>query len=413
VVVALAACAKPAAPTMNFERPPAPVQVAVAEGRNVAVYIDAIGRAVAKETVWVKAQVEGRVDETRFEDGADLKKGDVLFVLDARPFQARLASAEASVLRSRAALARAHTAEMRPKASLERAKAARDLARAEFSRVEGLVATKAVSQADFDNKKSTLDMMEAEVGQAEADVKQAEPEVAAAEADVKKAESDVATARLDVEYCTIRSPIDGRAGHRLVDAGNLIASMSTSLVLIERLDPVYVDFTVPENDVTAVQRNMAKGALRVEARLPDVGADETRTGELTFLDNNIAEGSGTLALRATLPNADHHFWPGRFVKVRLVLEPLPQAVLVPAGAPQLSGKGTFIYVVKDDGTAEMRFVELGQRQGELIVVKSGVKAGERVVVVGQLAVTPGGKVRVEETAQPAAPAAAPATEPKK
>jgi multidrug efflux system membrane fusion protein len=412
-VLALAACAKPAAPPMNFERPPAPVQVAVASGRDVAVYIDAIGRAVAKETVWVKAQVEGRIEEARFEDGADLKKGDVLFVLDARPFEARLASAEASLLRARAALARAQTAVLRPAASLDRAKAARDLARAEFQRVEGLVATKAVSQADFDNKKSTLDMMEAEVGQAQADVKQAEPEVAAAEADVKKAESDVATARLDVEYCTIRSPIDGRAGHRLVDAGNLVASMASPLVLVERLDPVYVDFTVPENDVTAVQRNMAKGALRVEARLPDAAADETRAGTLTFLDNAIAQGSGTLSLRATLPNSDHHFWPGRFVKVRLILEPLPSAVLVPAGAPQLSGKGTFVYVVKDDGTAEMRFVELGQRQGELVVVKSGVKSGERVVVVGQLAVTPGGKVRIEETAAPAAPAAAAAPETKK
>jgi len=155
---------------MNWERPPAPVQTAVASGRDVAVYIDAIGRAVAKETVWVKAQVEGRIEETRFEDGADLKKGDVLFVLDARPFEARLAAAEASLLRARAALARAKTAELRPAASLERAKAARDLARAEFARVEGLVETKAVSKADFDNKKSTLDMMEAEVGQAEGEL---------------------------------------------------------------------------------------------------------------------------------------------------------------------------------------------------------------------------------------------------
>ncbi len=410
LAAALAACAKPAAAPLNFERPPAPVEAAVASGRDVAVYIDAIGRAVAKETVWVKAQVEGRVEETRFEDGADLKKGDVLYVLDARPFEARLAAAEASLLRARASLARAKTAVLRPAATLLRAKAARDLARAEFVRVEGLVETKAVSKADYDTKKSTFDMMEAEVGQAEADVEQAEPEAAAAEADVKKAEADVAMARLDVEYCTIRSPIDGRAGHRLVDAGNVVSSMATPLVMIERIDPVYVDFTVPENDVTAVQRNMAKGVLRVEARLPDATADETRSGALTFLDNNIAEGSGTLALRATLTNTDHHFWPGRFVRVRLILEPLPAAVLVPAGAPQLSGKGTFVYIVKDDDTAEMRFVTLGQRQGEFVVVTSGVKAGERVVVVGQLAVTPGGKVRVEETAPMAA---APAAEAKK
>jgi multidrug efflux system membrane fusion protein len=406
----LAACAKPAAPPM-FERPPAPVQVAAATARDVPVYLDQIGRVVAKETVWIQAQVAARIESTSFEDGADLKKGDVLFQLDARPFEARLAAAEAALLRAQAAVIRARASALRPVATLAHDRAALEFARIELARAETLVKTEAISRADYDAKKNAVVMAEADVKQAEADVAQAAPEEKQALADVAKSEADVATARLDVEYCTVRSPIDGRAGHRLVDAGNLVMANNNPLVMVERLDPVYVDFTVNENDVAEIQRNMKIGALRVEARLPDAPND-ARVGELTFLDNAVQEATGTLKLRATIPNADHRFWPGRFVNVRLVLESLRGAVLVPAGAPQLSGKGTYAYVVKDDGTAEMRLVALGQRHADLVVVKDGVKAGERVVVMGQLAVTPGGKVRVEET-PPVAAAAAPPAEPKK
>ena len=402
VVVLATACGKPQV-MPSFDRPPAPVQVAAAVARDVPVYLDQIGRAVAKETVWVQAQVGGKITSASFDDGADLKKGDVLFTVDVRPYEARLAVSEASLLSARASLEMAQTAVLRPDASLARARAALVLARADYERVKVLVETKAVSQSDFDDKKMAVEMREAEIGQAQADVRSAEPETRQAAAKVKQAEAEVAMAKLDVEYGTVRAPIDGRAGHRMVDAGNVIAGMGTPLVMLERLDPIYVDFNVPENDLTAVQRNAARGTLRVEARLPDE-TDASRVGELTFVDNVIQERSGTVKLRATLPNADHRFWPGRFVKVRLVLETLPGAVLVPAGAPQFSGKGTFVYVVKDDDSADMRIVTIGQRQDDLVVVTSGLKAGENVVVVGQLAVTPGGKVRVEQTA-PAAVAA--------
>ena len=405
LLAALAACAKPAAPPV-FERPPAPVQVAEAIARDVPVYLDEIGRAAAKETVWVQAQVTARIAETHFEDGADLKKGDLLFTLDARPFQAHLEAGEAALLRARASVARAEATVLRPQAALARARAARDLARQDLARVESLVAAKAVSQGDYDAKKGAVDMAEAEMQMAEADIAQISPEVEQARADVKVAEAEVAMARLDVGYCTIRSPIDGRAGNRLVDAGNLVSANDGRLVMIARLDPIYVDFTVNENDVATVQRNMARGALKVEVRLPDDPGD-ARTGELTFLDNAVQEATGTLRLRATLPNADHRFWPGRFVNVRLVLETLPGAVVVPAAAPQISAHGQFVYVVADDGTAQMRPATLGQRQGESVVVTSGVKAGERVVVAGQLAVTPGGKVRIEDPAASAPGAAEP------
>jgi multidrug efflux system membrane fusion protein len=171
------------------------------------------------------------------------------------------------------------------------------------------------------------------------------------------------------------------------------------------LEPIYADFTVTEGELSAVQRNMAQGSLKVEARLPDEdgGSEAPQGGELTFLDNAVQDGTGTVKLRATIPNGNHRFWPGRFVKIRLVLSTLPKAVLVPAAAPQMSAKGPFVYVVKEDDTAELRPVTLGQGQGDLVVIKDGLKAGERVVLNGQIAVTPGGKVRVEET--PAEPVA--------
>jgi len=140
---------------------------------------------------------------------------------------------------------------------------------------------------------------------------------------------------------------------------------------------------------------MARGRLKVEVHLPDE-TDQARAGELTFLDNAVQDATGTVKLRATIPNPDHRFWPGRFVKIRLVLSTLQAAVLVPAAAPQMSAQGQFVYVVKQDSTAELRQVALGQRQGDLVVVNQGLKAGERVVVNGQLGVTPGGKVRFEE-----------------
>ena len=338
-----------------FERPPAPVSVATAVVQDVPVYLDQIGKIVPREVVSIQPQVSGRITAIHFKDGADVKAGDALFTIDPRPYRAQLDAAEAS---------------------LAQAKATLDLARVESARAEGLIATSAISQSEYDTRKSSV-------------------EVAAAQ--VQQNEAAVETARLNLEYCAIRSPIDGRTGHRLVDLGNVVAANTSSLLTIERLDPIYTDFTITENDLTAVQQNMARGALKVEVRLPDE-AEGARGGALTFLDNAVQDGTGTVKLRATIPNADRRFWPGRFVKVRLVLNTLQGAVLVPATTPQTSAKGPFVYVVSEDSSAELRPVTLGQRQGDLLVVERGLKAGERVVVAGQLGVTPGGKVRIEQAA---------------
>jgi multidrug efflux system membrane fusion protein len=360
VALLLATCAKP--PLMDFERPPAPVTVATAVAKDVPNYLDEVGKTAAREVVSIQPQVSGRITEIHFTDGADVKTGDLLFTIDPRPYQAQLDSSVAS---------------------LAQAKANLEWAKIEFGRVQSLVNTKAISKSDYDSKQNAVDVAQAQVGQGEAAVE---------------------TAKLNLEYCSIRSPIDGRAGQRLVDLGNVVSPNTGSLLIIQRLDPIYADFTVTESDLSAVQSNMAHGTLRVEVRLPD-DPSHPREGDLTFLDNAVREATGTVKLRATLDNHDRMFWPGRFVRVRLVLSTQQGAVLVPAVAPQISANGTFVYVAKEDSTAELRPVTLGQRQGDQVVVERGLAAGERVVVSGHLGVIPGAKMNVQGPASAANPPA--------
>lgn len=350
-VLVLEGCAKKQAPA--FERPPAPVTIASAISQNVPLYLDEVGRCVAREVVSVQPELSGRITEIHFTDGADLKKGDALFTIDPRPFQAQLSATEANLAQSKAAL---------------------DFARIQFARVQDLVESKAIARQDYDTRKNAVDV---------------------AAAQVKQNEAAVESSRLNLEYTSIRSPIDGRAGHRLVDVGNVVSANTSTLLSIERLDPIYADFTVTENDFSAVQSHTTKGNLKVEVRLPDE-PDKPFAGQLTFLDNAVQSASGTVMLRATVPNGARRLWPGRFVNVRLILAMMPGAVLVPAASPQDSAKGPFVYVVKDDSTAEPRPVKVGQRQGDLVVIEEGLKPGERVILNGQIAVTPGGKVRVDQ-----------------
>ncbi len=369
------ACKRVEGATAAPQRPPSPVRVASAVERDVPVYLEQIGKSTAPEVVSIQAQVAGQITRIHFTEGTYLKAGDPLFTIDPRPYQAQLDSAEASLAQN---------------------KAARDLAAIEFGRVEKLIRNQAITKQEYDSRRNA---------------------VAVAEAQVKLSEAAIKTAKLNLEHCFITSPIAGRAGQRLVDLGNVVtpggAGSNVSLLVIQRIDPIYADFTIAENDLTAVQRSMAEGAVKVQVRLPDE-PDGAREGALTFVDNAVQDGTGTVKLRATLPNADHHFWPGRFVKVRLVLSTQKAAVLIASAAPQTSAKGRFVYVVKDDSTAEFRPVTLGQRQGDLVAVTDGVKAGERVIVAGQMLVAPGGKVRIEEPAAETAPGgqAKPASAPK-
>ena len=380
----------------GFERPPAPVSVTEAVMQDVPNYIDAIGKTVAREVVSIQPQVSGRILKIHFTDGANVKKGDLLFTIDTRPLEASLRQAQANVAKDLALKKQAE------------ANLAKDLAQSKYGDIEAkryatLVEQGVVSREQYDQIHSNAESLKATV---EAD----KAAIHSAEESIKVDTAAVDSAKVELSYCYIRSPIDGRAGQRQVDIGNVVnpggssgggsgntggsSGSSSSLLVIERIDPIYADFTIPQDNLAVVQQQMRQGTLKTEVRLPD--ATDPIAGQLTFLDNAVQSATGTINLRATVANSDHRFWPGRFVNIRLVLSTIHGAVLVPATAPQMSAKGSFVYVIKQDSTAEQRQVTLGQRQGDLVVVEKGVEPGERVVTIGQIGVTPGGKVRVEE-----------------
>ena len=353
LTLAISACSKSNVQASAPSGPPPPLVTVVQAGaHDVPRYLDEIGKNAAYESVNVTPQVGGRIVERHFQDGENLKKGQLLFVIDPRPYKAQLDSAQATLAQTRAAL---------------------DLAKIQFSRDEEIINTRAISKQDYDTKKNAVD-----VGQAQ----------------VQAAEAAVETAKLNLEYCYIHSPIDGRAGARLVDVGNVVQVNNASLLSIQRLDPIYATFTITERDLPDVQKQIARGELKALVRLPSDQESGARVGRVEFLDNSVQNGSGTVNLRATLTNADRHFWPGQFVNVKLVLATEKGAVLIPNQATQISQQGTFVYVVKSDDSAELRPVKLGQRQGNDVVVAEGLAPNERVVVTGQLMVRPGGKVRV-------------------
>ncbi len=338
-----------AAPAM-----PAPlVTVVKAKAKDVPQYLEEIGHNTAFEAVTVTPQVGGRIVERRFQDGENLKKGQLLFVIDPRPYKAQVDSAQATLAQARAAL---------------------DLAKIQFARDQEVIAERAISKQDYDTKKNAVDVDQAQVDAAAAALE---------------------TAKLNLEYCYIHSPIDGRAGARLVDVGNVVQANGSSLLSIQRLDPIYAIFTVTESDLPAVQKQMSRGLLTAAVRLPSDVEAAARIGRVEFLDNAVQNGTGTVNLRATMRNPDHHFWPGQFVDVKLILNMEKNAVLIPNQATQISQKGPFVYIVKADDTAELRPIKLGQRQGDDVVVTEGIAPNERVVLTGQMLIRPGGKVRLD------------------
>ena len=376
------------------QRPPPQVTLATATTRDVPVYLDAIGKTLAVEVVSIVPQVGGKMVASHVKDGDYVKKGDLLFEIDPRPFEAALAAVAAALTQSKADL---------------------DLARIEFSRMQELSSQGAANQLEFDRDRIALAVAEAKVAAAQAAVK---------------------TAELNLEYTKILSPIDGRAGARSVDPGNVVKANDAPIQTIRRLDPIYVEFTVTDNDLGTVRKYIAarglelgdspEQGLRVEidvpgdsprilsalgppipASAPGENRAGPREGSLTFLDNSVGTATGTVKLRATVANADHYFWPGQFVNVRVVLTTKKDAVLVATQAQQVGQQGPYVYVVAPDSTAELRPVTMGQRLGELVVVEQGLRAGENVVLTGQISVVPGAKVHVitdgAAAAQPGAP----------
>jgi multidrug efflux system membrane fusion protein len=348
-------------------QPPArPVLVAQVITKDVPLYLDEIGTCAAYETVQVQAQVSGKIVGRHFQDGADVKQGDLLFTIDPRPYQAVLEQAQGQ---------------------LGQAKSKLVLDQITLKRQQELRARNVISPQDLDTAQATVN---------------------SDEATVKTAEGAVAAAQVNLDYCTIRSPINGRAGLRLVDVGNVVTGGNGGgggavLLTIQGLDPIYTDFTVSETDLPLVRRYLGGPDVKVETRSPD-GSLPPRTGDLYFIDTAVQPGAGTVKARAVTPNPDHALWPSEFVRVRFILDKLKDANLVPSQTVQISQNGPFVFVVKPDNTVDLRPVKPGQRQdGDTQVIEDGLKAGETVVVTGQLALAPGTKVAPKPYNPPGSP----------
>ena len=329
---------------------PVPVVIAIAAQKDVPVQLQAIGTVEPLSTVSVKPQVGGVIETVHFSEGADVRAGALLFTIDRRPYEAALRQAESTRARDAAQLQNAQ---------------------AQARRADELTTQGIVSREQHEQAGATA---------------------AALAATVRADEAAIENARLQLEYCTIRSPIDGRTGSLLVHQGNLVKAVDGGpLVVVNRVDPIYVSFAVPEQRLGEIERAMAAGRLVMEAVLP--GGDALpEHGRLTFLDNAVDRATGTIKLKGTFPNPARRLWPGQFVNTRLTLAVRSGAVVVPSQALQSGQGGTFVFVVKPDLTAESRPVVVAQEAGGEAVVEKGLAAGERVVTDGQLRLVPGAKV---------------------
>jgi membrane fusion protein, multidrug efflux system len=354
------------------------VTTAAVTEKAVPVEIQVVGSVEAYSTIRVRAQVSGQLTKVYFEEGHDVKAGDLLFLIDPRPYDETIRQAEANSARNTALLRQAE-------ANLKRDAAQEKFAREQAARYLKLSSEGIMSKQQADQFASDL------VARSEA-VRADEAAIESAQASTRADMAMLESARLQRSYCEIRSPMDGRTGDLAVQEGNLIRASDAELVTINRIHPVYVAFTVPENRLAEVRKYMASGSLAVSAR-PSGDTGPPETGKLTFIDNTVDTTTGTIRLKGTFPNDSSRLWPGQFVNVALRLTTIPGAIVVPMRAVQMGQDGEYAYVVKQDMTAEMRPVITGLRIGEEVVVQKGLALGETVVSEGQLRLAPGMRVR--------------------
>ncbi len=329
-----------------------PVTAGTVVEQDVPVVLEAIGTVQPTNMVTIKSRVDGQIVAVDFKEGQNVKAGTTLFEIDPRPYQAALAQAEAAKQKDEATLATAQT----------------DLARG-----TQLVSHGYQSQQAYDQAK-------AQVGQLQAAI--------------KGDEAQIATAQLNLSYATIKAPIDGRLGARLVDIGNMVrATEGAALVTIAQVRPIDVVFTVPQENQHKVRDKQAQAPLAVQAMGED-GKTLLSTGKLTLIDNQIDQTTGTLKLKATFANEDERLWPGLFVNVRLIVNTRRGVPTVPAQTVQDGPSGTYAYVIKDDNTVERRPVEVASVQDGVAVIGKGLTPGEKIVVDGQYRLTNGSRVRI-------------------
>jgi multidrug efflux system membrane fusion protein len=336
--------------------PPVPVITAKAEAADVPVVLSAIGTVQARASVAVKSRVDGHILETHFREGQTVAKGDLLVRIDPRPFAAQLKQAEANVARDRAQLAKV---------------------RADLKRYGALTERGVASVQKYEEAQAAASSLEATI---------------------RAGEAAIEFARLQLEYSTIRSPIDGRAGSLLVSVGNLVRGTDAApLVVINETRPVYVSFTLPEQHLTEIRRRMSADGLVIEAQPPE-DPRPPATGRVDFVNNAVDPATGSIGLRATVANEDERLLPGQFAHVRVTMDTLKGAIVVPAQAIQNSQKGQFVFVLKpgslkdNQAEVEQRYVKTGTLHEDRVVVREGLAAGDIVVTEGQLRLQPGSRV---------------------
>jgi len=334
-----------------------PVSVASATQQTVPVRLQAIGNVEAYTTVSVKSRVDGQIIDVPFREGQEVKKGDILFRIDPRPFEAALKQAEAQVARDIASRDQAASQEKRYLELLEKNFVSKDAYAQYRTNAQTADATSKASQAALEN------------------------------------------AKLNLEYTVIRSPVDGFVGRALLQVGNMVKANDTiSLLVINQVRPVYVSFAIPEQQLATVRELQRKSPLTVEALLPG-NEKVAATGRIAFLDNAVDQTTGTIKVRALYENNDVALWPGQFVTVRVRLYDEADAIVIPSRALQTGPSGQFVYVVKSDQTVEIRKVNVARSEGDFAVLAgAGVAKDEKVVVRGALRLAPGAKVIVNEGA---------------
>ena len=373
--LALTGCGKQQAQPMAA-MPPVPVSIAVAAEEAVPVQIRVIGTVEPSITVQIKSQVAGELTGVHFKEGTDVRKDDLLFEIDPRPYQEALAQAEAAVARDRAQLAQAQ-------ANLGRDQAQAKSAEADAYRYEELAKENVASAMQATQQRATADA-------ARESVRADQAAIESARASLDSDQSAVARARLDLGYCQIRSPINGRTGNVLVHAGNLIKVNDVALVVVNQIAPIFVSFGVPEEQLDAIRRR--GDGLAVEAST-DAEPGRVSRGRLKVIDNAVDTNTGTIKLKAVFDNGEHLLWPGQFVNVVLTLDTQNNATVVPSEAVQDGQRGQFIFVVKPDQTVETRPVMVTRTIGRKAVIAKGVAPGETVVTDGQLRLFPGAKIQ--------------------
>jgi multidrug efflux system membrane fusion protein len=335
-----------------------PVQTAVAERKDVPIWLEGLGTVAAFQQVTVRPQIDGRLDKVLFAEGQPVKRGELLAQIDPRPFLVQLHQAQGALARDRAQLA---------------------TVRKNLERYRSLSAQQLVAQQQ---------------------VEEIAGQLGALEGAVKIDQAQVESAQLQLDYAQVRSPLDGIAGVRLVDAGNIVkASDPTGLVVITAIDPAAVLFTVPQDRLPAVSAALARGDIPVEVWNRD-GTQKLAAGKLAVLDNQVNQTTSTLRLKALVPNPARVLWPNAFVKARMLAETRTGALVIPAVAIQRGPQGSFVYVVGPDKAAVMKPVTVALLTGDLAIIEQGLAGGELVVIEGQNQLRPGG--RVEPVTKPPA-----------